>query len=657
MPITPTYPGVYIEEIPSGVRTITGVATSITAFVGYTLRGSLNKAKRIFNFGDYEREFGGLHPDSYISYGVQHFFDNGGSNAYVVRVAQNTAFATLILKYEDGENKNALEVRAADPGKWGDNLFLKVDYGNDSITLTSTFNLEVSRLEQKGKSPELLPVEPPEKYFKLSMNPRSAKYAPAVINSKSKLIRLKRSEKLFDGVTERGYSLSGDLSDDNFPTLTDEQVKITGILDGDSRDAFTLVLNIAPTAETSFEPPTDMAQLVKAIEEAIKAANLTDRLEVKRVNAEGEDEEDGNFLKLISKSTEAEFSSVHITAAPEFDAAPALKLGSDNGGREYEGARIRRPLEINNARLSGGGDGRPSEDANDILGSPKQKTGIYALKDVDLFNLLVIPGTTRLSESAATKVIQDAIKLCSDKRAFYIIDPPPNKSFDDIRQWAEQASRNKNAAIFFPRIRAADPQQEFRLRDMPASGMIAGIFARTDSERGVWKAAAGTDAVLRGAQGLSYFLTNEENGVLNQVGVNCLRTFSGFGTVVWGARTREGADQDASEWKYIPVRRLALYIEKTLYRATQWVVFEPNDEPLWAQIRLNIGAFMQDLFREGAFQGSTPREAYFVKCDKESTTQNDINLGTVNIVVGFAPLKPAEFVIIKIQQMAGQIVT
>ncbi|HXD03663.1 MAG TPA: phage tail sheath C-terminal domain-containing protein, partial [Novosphingobium sp.] len=150
-------------------------------------------------------------------------------------------------------------------------------------------------------------------------------------------------------------------------------------------------------------------------------------------------------------------------------------------------------------------------------------------------------------------------------------------------------------------------------------------------------------------------LTDGENGVLNPLGVNCLRTFPVYGAVSWGARTLRGADQMSSEYKYVPVRRLALYIEESLYRGTQWVVFEPNDEPLWAQIRLNIGAFMNSLFRQGAFQGSSPREAYLVKCDRETTTQDDINRGVVNILVGFAPLKPAEFVVISIQQLAGQI--
>ena len=128
-----------------------------------------------------------------------------------------------------------------------------------------------------------------------------------------------------------------------------------------------------------------------------------------------------------------------------------------------------------------------------------------------------------------------------------------------------------------------------------------------------------------------------------------------IGTVSWGARTMRGADRLADQWKYVPVRRLALFIEESLYRGTQWVVFEPNDEPLWSSIRLNVGAFMNNLFRQGAFQGATPQQAYLVKCDSDNNPQNDIDRGIVNILVGFAPLKPAEFVIIQIQQLAGQI--
>jgi phage tail sheath protein FI len=214
---------------------------------------------------------------------------------------------------------------------------------------------------------------------------------------------------------------------------------------------------------------------------------------------------------------------------------------------------------------------------------------------------------------------------------------------------------SKNAAIFFPRLRQRDPERDNQWDDFAPCGAVAGVFARTDTQRGVWKAPAGLEATLAGVPQLSLSLTDPENGELNPLGINCLRTMPPAGRVIWGSRTLQGDDRLASEWKYIPVRRTALFMEESLYRGTQWVVFEPNDEPLWAQIRLNVGAFMHNLFRQGAFQGQTPREAYLVRCDRETTTQNDINRGIVNIVVGFAPLKPAEFVIIKIQQLAGQI--
>jgi phage tail sheath protein FI len=209
--------------------------------------------------------------------------------------------------------------------------------------------------------------------------------------------------------------------------------------------------------------------------------------------------------------------------------------------------------------------------------------------------------------------------------------------------------------VFYPRLNQPNPLHDDQVESFVPSGAVAGVFARSDSQRGVWKAPAGIEATFTGVPSLAVPLSDAENGQLNPLGVNCLRTFPGIGRVIWGARTREGDDRRTSQWKYIPVRRTALFIEESLFRGTQWIVFEPNDEPLWAQIRLNIGAFMQSLFRQGAFQGATPQEAYFVKCDATTTTQNDIDRGIVNIIVGFAPLKPAEFVIIKLQQMAGQI--
>ena len=185
-------------------------------------------------------------------------------------------------------------------------------------------------------------------------------------------------------------------------------------------------------------------------------------------------------------------------------------------------------------------------------------------------------------------------------------------------------------------------------------GAVAGLYARTDATRGVWKGPAGVAAELRGITGLAVVLNDTQGHPLNSQAINCLRSFPAYGHVVWGARTLAGADALASEWKYVPVRRLALFIEESVVSGTQWAVFEPNAEPLWAQLRLSVGAFMHSLFRQGAFQGRTPLHAYFVKCDATTTTPNDINQGVVNLLVGFAPLKPAEFVILRIQQLAGQ---
>jgi hypothetical protein len=315
-----------------------------------------------------------------------------------------------------------------------------------------------------------------------------------------------------------------------------------------------------------------------------------------------------------------------------------------------------------------------SPNATDLIGTNAvdPPIGMFALDKVDLFNILCLPrvaqvtvppGSSALAfpSGGVTTAISAASKYCDDQQAFLIVDTPSNATNPTLfQQWLSgtlDALRDKNAAVYFPRIVSPDAANEFRPRSFGASGTLAGVYARTDATRGVWKAPAGTEATLRNAQRLEYRLSDAENGVLNPLGINCLRTFDVYGNVSWGARTLDGSDQQASEWKYVPVRRLALYLEESLFRGTKWVVFEPNDEPLWAQIRLNVGAFMHNLFRQGAFQGATPREAYLVKCDKETTTQTDINNGVVNILVGFAPLKPAEFVIIQIQQLAGQIET
>ncbi len=356
-------------------------------------------------------------------------------------------------------------------------------------------------------------------------------------------------------------------------------------------------------------------------------------------------------------------------AAGPLDAAAALGLAAGSvanvaryllgNGRNLKGAQT-GPVAGANGGLPGTGD---------LIGSEAAFTGIYALRKVDEFNLLCIPDATRANPADPSQldanldpnqIFDKAMSLCLDRRAFLLIDPPPKVA--DVASaitWktADLTVHERNGAATFPRLRLPDPLNAFKPRTFAPCGVAAGVYARTDADRGVWKAPAGVDATLRGVQSLVYKLNDAENGALNILGLNCCRSFPVYGNVLWGARTLVGGNDEGSEWKYVPVRRLALFLEESLYRGTQWVVFEPNDEPLWAQIRLNVGAFMHDLFLQGAFQGKSARDAYLVKCDSTTTTQSDINRGVVNVLVGFAPLKPAEFVFLKIQQLAGQIQT
>ena len=283
----------------------------------------------------------------------------------------------------------------------------------------------------------------------------------------------------------------------------------------------------------------------------------------------------------------------------------------------------------------------------EVRGVAANKTGIHALEGTDLFNMLVLPPLSRTADTTPG-TWQDAIAYCVKRRAFLIVDSPRAWTANPLTA-VSQATTNlsalnisgtnsRNAAIFYPNLRQVDPLQDNRVETFAPGGAMAGIMARTDAQRGVWKAPAGLDAAVNGIVGFDVNFTDDESGILNPLGINALRNMGNLGRVVWGSRTMRGNDIFGDEYKYIPIRRLALFLEETLYRSTQWAVFEPNDEPLWSQLRLNIGAFMQGLFRQGAFQGTTPRDAYFVKCDSETTTQADINMGVVNIVVGFARL-------------------
>jgi phage tail sheath protein FI len=502
MPVPVSYPGVYVEEIASGVRSITGVATSIAVFVGWAPKGPADQARLVLSWPDYNRQYGGLDARSVLGYAVSQFFANGGQQAYIVRlVASNNVKAAVTI----GSSPNSITVTAQNPGEWaGDyGIAIKNQAGN-----TGRFQLRVV-------------------------------YAPA--------------------------GSSSEITVESFENLS------------------------------------------------MKSPDPQGRFVVDVVNSE---------------------SSYITVAVPSNPSAPPADTPSTS------------PV------LQGGKAGdvlvpgqQPFESALNINGNPG--SGIPLLDHVDLFNLLCVPG------EITTSVLSSLEQYCQTRRAFLIADADGGIT-DYTKLVGGPGIAGNNAAFYFPWIQAPDPLNQNRPRYYPPSGFVAGIYAAVDASRGVWKAPAGTETALTGVTGVMVPLNDKENGVLNPVAVNCIRNFSVYGTVVWGARTVQGADEIGSDWKYVPVRRLALFLEESLFRALKWVVFEPNDEPLWSQIRMDVGAFMQTLFRQGAFQGSTPQQAYFVKCDSETTTATDQNNGIVNILVGFAPLKPAEFVVIQIQQIAGQ---
>lgn len=649
MPAALTYPGVYVEELPSGVRTITGVATSIGAFVDYFAQGPMDVATQVLSFADFERTFGGLNALSEGSYAVQQFFLNGGSNAYVVRTtsttASNGAVAAVAAMEDAPGGAVVLTATAKSAGAWGNGIRIDVDYGAKDPT--TMFNLTVTEVATQDGKVRVLATE---SFLNLVLDPAQVNDAAKVVNAGSQLITLQEDPA---GVGKRPAQTGSITTGTGNPDPSSVAI-------GDTIDV-AVGKGTAVTSKGLTAAQTTLSGLASALQSLIRGTDPS--LANATVSMVGSP---ATKAWLVARAGTGTASDTLVLSG----AGLATKLGfADAKGQNVQQYALGGdPAQAQGGSKKAGSDGKwDASDADGmtggLIGDENLKTGLWALKDVDLFNILCIPATMKLPDTSAAAVASQATSLCVERRAMYLLDPPQvdgaRDTVDGVKSWLDANStlRNRNAATYFPRVDIPDPLNAFRLRPSAASGTVAGLYARTDSSRGVWKAPAGTEATLAGVQKLENKLTDGENGVLNPLAINCLRVFPVYGPVCWGARTLMGSDQQGDEYKYVPVRRLALFLEESLYRGTQWVVFEPNDEPLWSQIRLNLGAFMHNLFRQGAFQGQTPQDAYFVKCDKDTTTQNDINLGIVNIIVGFAPLKPAEFVVLQIQQIAGQIVS
>ena len=800
MPVQVSYPGVYVQEVPSGVRTITGVSTSVAMFIGMAGKGPLGQPRRVLSFADYERAFGtdvsaGEMPDQ-----VRQFFLNGGRTAWVTRIANGALAARASLRNELGTD-DVLTLEARSAGDIGGTVRIQVDY--DTPNPESTFNMTVSREEADlSGTPQVVESET---FKDLTMRPGAARNVLDVLRLQSGLVVPSDTQPTPPAPVD-GFSMAGVLMDPGGGGLdVTELNNIIAAADSGSptpKGRFQISVDGGPFVNAEISQPADAspAEITAAIQLPVNAALGPTG---KSVSVTVDTFAGFNVLRFESNASTGD-GSVRIAPASAKDIAVRMQMGAGQGGLEIDGYAVQRPapsglfstlgalgpppadltalanfvgadpstvtaIQVTDSTgantaplltwpgLAGGamakgslaGDqedslrnvqenldelvtrvnastipwtgkrsgfrvvlvpefGGPDADvtasvttaggtnlgaAGQILAEDPNvrryrlaavlpgsyQTGVqdgfngafpqsgnyddaYKVidREVDLFNLMVLPRATGQADSDRTPLWAQASAFCQARRAFLLVDPKTDWLGVDKVTDSSIGIKNlriglvkDHSAVYWPRLRINAPEGGERTVD--PSGSIAGLAARIDSNRGVWKAPAGIEADIRGVRGVEHAMSDAENGQVNPEAVNAIRVFPN-GIVSWGARTMDGFDNSGNDdYKYVPVRRLALFMEESLYRGLKFAVFEPNDEPLWAQIRLAAGAFMNNLFRQGAFQGQKASDAYFVKVDSETTTQNDINLGIVNVVVGFAPLKPAEFVIITIKQKAGQV--
>jgi phage tail sheath protein FI len=644
-----SYPGVYVEEVSSGVRPIAAASTSTAAFVGEAEKGSLIAALKVFNFTQYQNLYGGFQAGSFLSHAVFQFFNNGGSQCYIVRVSgANTRTANIVLNDRGAVTQASLTVSAVSPGVWGNQLTVRITNGSNNPG--NEFDLAVY---QEGNA------TPVEQFKNLSMVPDASNFVESV-TSGSNYIRVATNA----ANSNVGAGTSRGAAAPTLPLGALTRLRIN--VNGDGYQEVNLQTAVGGGAG-------QVADLASAANVATAIAFAVSHLT--KLRASTDPNAFTNFhcivdagVLLLTSGTTGVASSVNVAPANDagVNATGLLRLGALQGGVETLGAAITRP--INNptndptqalysylvgdnsaptaqvATVQAGSDGDP------IANDQPYIDALQRLNDKDDVSLIAVPGR------GSPTLVGSGMNYCANRSlsdCFFLGDLSQDDDTIEEAQafMAAITPKNSYGAIYLPWLLMTDPTGvSAEPIPVPPSGFVAGLYAKTDAQRGVWKAPAGTAAGIAGASGLAVTFTDVQQGNLNPLNINVLRQFAAAGIVIWGARNVT-ADP---EWTYVPVRRTAIMLRVSIYRGIQWAVFEPNDVPLWTQLRLNITAFMMTLYRRGAFQGTTPSQAFFVKCDSETTTQDDINLGIVNVLVGFAPLKPAEFVVVKISQKAGQ---
>ena len=641
-----SYPGVYVEEIPGGARPIEVASTSTAAFVGVTEMGPTDKALRLSSWDEYTTRYGGFINDSYLAESVFQFFNNGGRQCYIARVARSDATTADVTVQNRASVPVATGVKfsAKNKGVWGNSVYLKIE--NGTTNPGNEFRITVRRQADPAVVPDDYDDLPAlEVHDDLSMDATASNYVVNVLDRDSNYITA--TVPVANNSLQRGF-LKGGIGP-ALPNATDRKFLIN--VDNDGFQEITLAAAVAN------DPAAIATAITTGVQGLTKKKTSTPDAAFTSFSCTAETAGTNKFLLLQSGTSSSTLSSVQVQDAPANNAASSLKLNVANR-QDIQGAlAVRRPanvavVQVGDAATTGGitavtagSDGAAALSTNDYKGK------FTLLDDKTDFSLLLVPGV------GTTDIVNEGMGYCENRPlrdVFYIADT--NRVDDTVAEaevFRKSLSKpNSYGALYFPWIKATDPSGKSSTPVLlPPSGFIAGLYARIDGSRGVWKAPAGTEASISGASGLAVELTDIQQGNLNRLNVNVIRRFDSAGIVSWGART---VSSDP-EYKYVSVRRTAIMMRKSIYDGIQWAVFEPNDHRLWSSLRLNIDSFMNGLFRSGAFQGEKASDAYFVRCGLGDTmTQGDIDRGQVTVLVGFAPLKPAEFVVVRIQQKVGQ---
>ncbi len=614
-------PGVYVEEVDRGSKPIEGVGTAVAAFVGFTEKGPRD-AQLVTSWEQYRTVYGDFIEGAYLPTSVYGYFLNGGTRAYIMRIAPAIGLP------QGNPNRSALEITPL------------LSAGDEPVTVKVVNGSSAGRYKltvQRGDVTETFDDLSSDKKDK------AARYVENIVNDPakgSKMVRVHDASGNRDAAEARAPK-AGTYS----------------FASGDGKPAAELP---PPQVQMHARSAADVPAL-----EVRPAAGVTKAVTVEVVDIAGQDE----LFKLLFKTdTETESFDVSFKKGPQYleTVVNGTKSGSklakvkDLAADKEISPADKRPAagkaELSVAHVETKPAGKVSVSSADFTGDVMARTGVAGLEALDDVTMVAMPDLMSLymkgqMDLKGLQVVQTAMmNHCESMRnRVAILDAPPDMNPQQIRNWRlnEANYDSKYAAMYYPWIEIDNPVEKGKTMFSPPSGHMAGVWARNDAERGVHKAPA--NEIVRGAVGLERQITMGEQDGLNPEGINCIRAFPGRGVRVWGART---LSSDPS-WRYLNVRRLFNFVEASIDRGTQWVVFEPNDFDLWARIRRDINSFLYQVWSSGALFGQSPDQAYFIKCDAEINTPASIDSGMVITEIGIAPVKPAEFVIFRIGQLSA----